>query len=168
MPSVPNVMVLLDAGKSFEAFQADDAICRQRAGQQTGTTSNNAVNENPAVGAALGALAGAGLVAVIGAASGQAGPGAAIGACSGLLFGTALAAGPASSAGQEVQRRYDNAYQQRMYAKGNQVPGTMRGSYRTYGAIPLLPSPPYVTPGPPVFATPPPPAGEYPPTLPPA
>jgi hypothetical protein len=91
MPSVPNVMVLLDAGKSFEAFQADDAICRQRAGQQTGTTSNNAVNENPAVGAALGALAGAGLVAVIGAASGQAGPGAAIGACSGLLFGTALA-----------------------------------------------------------------------------
>ena len=169
MPSGPSVMVMPGAGKSFETFQADDAVCRQWAGQQTGATANNTVNENLAGGATLGALAGAGLGAAIGAASGHAGPGAAIGAGSGLLFGTALAAGPASSAGQEVQRRYDNAYQQCMYAKGNQIPGTVRGSYRAYGAIsPPPPPPPYATPGPPFPAPPPPPAGEYPPTLPPA
>jgi len=28
------------------------------------------------------------------------------------------------AAGYQAQRRYDNAYEQCMYAKGNQIPGT--------------------------------------------
>jgi hypothetical protein len=141
LPSGPSVMVLPGTGKSFEAFRADDAVCRQWAGQQTGATPQNTVNENLAGGAAFGTLAGAGLGAAIGSASGETGTGAAIGAGSGLILGTGAAAGPAQSAGQEVQRRYDNVYQECMYAKGNQIPGIVREPKRTYEAMPPPPPP---------------------------
>jgi hypothetical protein len=123
VPTGPSVMVWPGPGKPFEAFQSDDAICRQWAAQQIGTSPNDTVNQNLVGGAALGTLAGAGLGAAIGAASGNAGAGAAIGAASGLVGGTAMATGPAYGAGYQVQRRYDNAYLQCMYAKGNQIPG---------------------------------------------
>jgi hypothetical protein len=158
MPSGPSVMVLPGAGKSFEAFQADDAVCRQWAGQQTGTTPQKSINENLAGGAAVGTLAGAGLGAALGAASGNAGTGAAIGAGSGLVLGTAAAAGPAAAVGQEVQRRYDNAYQQCMYAKGNQIPGVLRKSRQAYQAMPP-PPPPGPRKRPPAPVPPPPPHG---------
>ena len=166
MPTGPSVMVLPGTGKSFESFQADDAVCRQWANQQTGAEAKNSANETLASGAGIGTLAGAGLGAAIGAASGHVAEGAAIGAGSGLILGTAAAAGPAQSAGQEVQRRYDNAYQQCMYAKGNQIPGTRRESKRTYEAMPPPPPPPPPAPaspaGPPV-PVPPPPGGNPPP-----
>jgi hypothetical protein len=38
-------------------------------------------------------------------------------------FGTAVAAGPAGAAQYDLQYRYDVAYSQCMYSKGNQVPG---------------------------------------------
>jgi len=166
LPPGPSVMVLPGTNKSFEAFQADDAVCRQWANQQTGATSKNTANETLASGAGLGTLAGAGLGAAIGSASGDTGTGAAIGAASGLILGTAAAAGPAQSTGQEVQRRYDNAYQQCMYAKGNQIPGMMREPKQTYGAMPPPPPPPppHNSPaGPPAPMPPPPPAGNPPP-----
>ena len=136
--------------KPFEVFQADDAICRQWASQQIGTSPNDAVNQNLATGAVLGTLAGAGLGAAIGAASGGAGVGAAIGAASGLIGGTAIASGPAYAAGNEAQRRYDHAYLQCMYMKGNQVPGVSRSSRRMgppppppgYAPAPNAPPPP--------------------------
>jgi outer membrane lipoprotein SlyB len=160
VPTGPSVMVLPGTGKSFESFQADDAVCRQWANQQTGAESKNTANETLASGAGIGTLAGAALGAAIGGASGNVAEGAAIGAGSGLVLGTAAAAGPAQSAGQEVQRRYDNAYQQCMYAKGNQIPGIMRESKRTYEAMPP-PSPAYPA-GPPA-PVPPPPGGIPPP-----
>ncbi len=106
-------------------FQSDDAVCRQWAAQQTGTSPNDAVNQNLVTGGVLGTLAGAGLGAAIGAAYGNPGAGAAIGAASGLIGGTAVASGPAYGAGYAAQTRYDNAYVQCMYAKGNQIPGVM-------------------------------------------
>ena len=136
IPTGPSVMVWPGPGKPFEVFQADDAVCRQWASQQIGTSPNDAVNQNLATGAVLGTLAGAGLGAAIGAASGGAGIGAAIGAASGLIGGTAIASGPASAAGYEAQRRYDYAYLQCMYIKGNQVPGVSRSSRR------VIPPPP--------------------------
>ena len=171
MPTGPSVMVLPGTNKSFEAFQADDAVCRQWANQQTGAESKNSANETLASGAGIGTLAGAGLGAAIGAASGHVAEGAAIGAGSGLILGTAAAAGPAQATGQAVQRRYDNAYQQCMYAKGNQIPGMMRESRRTYDSMPPPPPPPPPSansPGapPPAPAVPPPPGG-YPPPPPP-
>jgi len=156
IPKGPTVMVWPGPGKPFDAFQADDAVCRQWAAQQLGTSPNDAVNQNLATGAVLGTLAGAALGAAIGAASGHPGVGAAIGAASGLIGGTAIATGPAYGAGYQVQRRYDNAYLQCMYAKGNQIPGSARPSR---GAIPLPPPPPGFTPRPPA----PPPGGAYPP-----
>ena len=126
LPTGPSLMVLPTAGKPFEQFQTEDASCRQWAGQQIGLSPQETVNHNTAAGAALGTLIGAGLGAAIGAASGNPGLGAAIGAGSGLLGGTAVGANAGQAYGWDAQRRYDNAYQQCMYAKGNQIPGVVR------------------------------------------
>jgi hypothetical protein len=134
MPTGPGVMVLPGSGKSFEQFQTDDAVCRQWAGGQIGLPPQAVANQNTATGAVAGTAIGAGLGAAIGAASGHAGPGAAIGAASGLLLGSASGASEGQSSGWETQRRYDIAYQQCMYAKGNQIPGFSRSS---------SPQPPY-------------------------
>ena len=158
IPAGPSVMVLPPPGKPFEAFQADDFACRQWAGQQAGADPAASYNQNLASGAAVGTLMGAGLGAAIGAASGNPGVGAAIGAASGLIGGTAVAAGPAYASGWEVQRRYDFAYQQCMYSKGNQIPGVVRASRQGHWVPP--PPPPGYMPPPPASAPPP---GAYPP-----
>ena len=139
VPPGPSVRVMPGPWKPFEVFQADDAVCRQWAAQQTGTSPNDAVNQNLVTGGVLGTLTGAGLGALIGAAYGNPGAGAAIGAASGLISGTAIASGPAYGAGYAAQTRYDNAYTQCMYAKGNQIPGVMPPK-RTYSPPPPPPS----------------------------
>jgi len=138
VPAGPSVMVLPAPGKPFDVFQSDDAACRQWALQQAGVPPGEIAQENLATGAVVGTLVGAGLGALIGAASGNAGSGAAIGAGSGLIGGTAVASGRAHGARWEAQRRYDMAYQQCMYAKGNQIPGQVKTSRRAY----RLPPPP--------------------------
>jgi hypothetical protein len=132
VPTGPSVMVLPTPGKPFEVFQAEDANCRLWANRQIGQTPQEMVNQNTAAGAAAGTLLGAGLGAAIGAASGNPGMGAAIGAGGGLLAGTASGASAGQTYGWEAQRRYDIAYQQCMYAKGNQIPGAAQGSRRNY------------------------------------
>ncbi|NVN93343.1 MAG: glycine zipper family protein [Desulfuromonadales bacterium] len=126
LPTGPSVRVMPGQEKTFEQFRADDAICRQWAEQQLGISPQETVNQNAATGAVVGTAIGAGLGAAVGAASGNPGAGAAIGAGSGLLLGTASGADAGNAYGWEAQRRYDNAYVQCMYAKGNQVPGTTR------------------------------------------
>ena len=140
VPSGPSVRVMPGPGKPFEVFQSDDAACRQWAAQQAGISPSDAVNQNLVTGGVLGTLAGAGLGAAIGSAYGDAGAGAAIGAASGLIGGTAAASGPAYGAGYAAQTRYDNAYAQCMYAKGNQIPGVMPPR-RTYSPPPPPPPP---------------------------
>ena len=139
MPTGPSVTVFPGPGKPFEVFQADDFACKQWASQQIGMSPNDTANQNLVAGSALGTLVGAGLGAAIGAAYGNPAAGAAIGAASGLVGGTAMASGPAYAAGTEAQRRYDIAYQQCMYAKGNQIPGAVRRSYRR--SLPPPPAP---------------------------
>jgi len=156
MPTGPSVTVFPGPGKPFEVFQADDFACKQWANQQIGISPNDAANQNLASGAVLGTIIGAGLGAAIGGAYGNPGAGAAIGAASGLVGGTAMASGPAYAAGSEAQRRYDIAYQQCMYAKGNQIPGVVRPYRRS------LPPPPPPSSGQPV----PPSPGTYPPVPP--
>ncbi len=124
MPTGPSVMVLPAADKPFEQFQVDDVVCRQWASQQLGVAPQQVANQDTMQGAAVGTLLGAGLGAAIGAASGNPGAGAAIGAGSGLLLGTAAGSDAGQVSGRDAQRRYDNAYLQCMYAKGNQIPGT--------------------------------------------
>ncbi len=127
MPTGPSVMSLPGEGKSFEEFRADDAVCRQFAFEQVGGVSGQQAAQSSAVtsavvGTAIGAAAGA----AIGSASGDMGAGAAIGAGTGLLFGSAAGSSYASGSYYETQRRYDHAYLQCMYMKGNQVPGYRR------------------------------------------
>jgi OmpA family protein len=161
VPSGPSVLVLPGTGKSFELFQADDGFCRQWALQQTGTTPNQAGAASTVTGAVVGTVVGAGLGAAIGAAAGSPATGAAVGAGFGAFGGTAVGAGNAYGAGVSVQRRYDNAYVQCMYAKGNQVP-VPRGSQPGYtsSTVPPPPPPPPAAPPP---GVPSPPAGTPPP-----
>jgi hypothetical protein len=124
----PTVQVMPGTGKSFEAFQADQAVCEQYANDQVKDARKEANQQ--AVGTALvGTALGAGL----GAAAGNAGAGAAAGG----VVGTGVAAGNAQQASQTIQQQYDIAYSQCMYSKGNQVPG-----YEPAPVVPPVAAPP--------------------------
>ena len=156
LPTGPSVMVMPGTGKSFDQFRADDADCRQFAlGQIGGTAPNQTAIDSgvksAAVGIAIGALAGA-------AIGGRGGAG--VGAGTGLLVGSLAGAGAGEASASVTQRRYDNAYVQCMYAKGDRVPASGQG---TSGQQRRSSAPP---PPPPNTAPSSPPPG-YPPPLPP-
>jgi Glycine-zipper domain len=161
VPAGPSVMVLPGTGKNFEQFQADDAVCRQWAAQQTGTTPRRAATESTVSGAAIGTAVGAAAGAAIGAAAGSPATGAAVGAGVGLLGGTAAGASSAEGSSWSVQRRYDISYMQCMYAKGNQIPipGGSRSMYTPPPAAtaPTASAPANIPPPPPGSPPPPPP-----------
>ena len=161
IPTGPSVMVLPGNGKNFEQFQTDDAVCRQWAAQQTGTTTKQVAHESTVSGAVIGTAVGAVAGAAIGAAAGSPGTGAAVGAGVGLLGGTAAGASAADGSQTTVQRRYDMTYMQCMYAKGNQIPISKGSLPTTYSAPPPPPPPPppAKVPPPPAGAPPPPPPG---------
>jgi uncharacterized protein YcfJ len=150
-PLGPTVAVMPGPNKPFDVFQTDQAVCRQFSEQQVGgpEAANQTGTNQALTGAAVGTLLGAGLGAALGAASGNAGAGAAIGAGAGAVGGTAVGASNAQNTHYSLQQRYDIAYQQCMYSRGNQVPG--------YAAGPApYPAPGYAPP-PPGYAPPPPP-----------
>jgi hypothetical protein len=125
VPAGPTVMVLPGSSKSFDQFQADNFACQQFAQAQVGLNAppGQQVADPAGVNAAAAAtLIGAAAGAAIGAVSGGAGAGAAIGAGSGLLVGSIGGANASGYNNFTVQRRYDNAFVQCMYAKGNQIP----------------------------------------------
>jgi hypothetical protein len=146
VPAGPSIMVWPGPGKHFEAFQEDDAACRQWAQAQAGGSPDQVGNENLAHGAAVGTIAGAAVGALVGAATGNVGAGAAIGAGTGLVGGAAVASGPARAARWEVQRRYDMAYEQCMYAKGNHTPNIHAAPAPRVYRRPPPPPPPNVAP----------------------
>jgi uncharacterized protein YcfJ len=156
-PMGPTVAVMPAQNKPFDVFQSDDASCRQWASQSTAGQAE-AANNNAVGGAVLGTVLGAGLGAAIGG-----GRGAAIGAGSGALLGSAAGANSSQWAQMGIQQRYNVAYQQCMYARGNQV----QGYQPVYGAPVYVYS--YAPPPPPAYAPPPPPPppGYYPPPPPP-
>lgn len=134
-PTGPTVMALPAKDKSFEAFQADDAACRQFATQYIGGASpaaaaNQSLFGSAAIGTVLGAAAGA----AIGAAAGNPAAGAAIGAGSGLALGTVSGVGAAHASAGSLQYSYDMGYLQCMAAKGESVPQTLPYSASGYGA----------------------------------
>jgi hypothetical protein len=137
VPADPSATVLPGTLKSFDAFQGDDLVCRQWAAQQAGTTPERAGGLTTAKDAGIGTLIGAGLGAALGAIGHNPGLGAAVGAGGGLLAGSAVGAGAGQRAAHDVQHRYDVAYEQCMYAKGNQVPGLAPST--TAPAAPPLP-----------------------------
>jgi len=160
VPTGPNVMVLPGNGKDFEQFQADDAVCRQWAEQQSGVVTPQAATNTTATGAAIGTALGAASGAAIGAAAGNPAAGAAAGAGIGLVGGTAAGANQAAAEQWTVQQRYDIAYMQCMYAKGNQIP-IPSGSQLAHTPAEQYPPPPPPPDAP--LRLPPPPRGSPPP-----
>jgi len=142
VPTGPSVAVMPAPNKPFEVFAAEDRECRQYAEQSIGTTPGRAAAESEqksiALGAAVGAAAGV-------AASGGNPNAAGTGAAAGMMGGAAAGAGTARQSQYEAQRRYDIAYEQCMYAKGNQLPPA---PYYYQRRVP-----------PPVYYPPPPPPG---------
>ena len=117
-PTGPTIAVMPREGKPFEVFQQEDQQCRGFAADAVKDAGNAALKDgvtSAAVAAALGAAAGA----MIGGGS-HAGVGT--GAGVGLLGGSAIGAMNASGKENQAQTQYNIAYQQCMYAKGNQVP----------------------------------------------
>src|SRR2546425_6449911 len=117
VPTGPSVMVLPANGKTFEQFQADDAVCRQWSLQQTGTTTKQASTGSAVSGAVIGTAVGAAAGAAIGGAAGSPATGAAVGAGAGLLGGTSIGASHAEGASTSVQHRCDMTFTQCMFAK---------------------------------------------------
>jgi hypothetical protein len=133
VPEGPSVRVLPAPGKPFEVFVSEDQYCRSYAQSSIGNAQQAAADSaigSAVVGTAIGATAGALL-------GGRSGAGA--GAGLGLVMGSAVGSGEASRTGYSAQRRYDYAYQQCMYAKGNLLPGQ---PMPYYSAPPPPPPPP--------------------------
>lgn len=156
-PTGPRVAVMPAPGKPFEQFVVEDQTCRNFAEQSVGQSRDDAAAKNfvgaAIVGTAIGAAAGA-------MSSGHGHDGTGGGAAAGLITGSMVGAGESANASRDAQRRYDIAYEQCMYAKGNQIPG--------YTA----PRQAYYPPPPPAPASPPPApadagAAPYPPPPPP-
>jgi len=158
VPTGPSVMVLPGNGKDLERFSLDDGLCRQWALQRIGATPNQTATDTAVTSAAIGTALGAAGGAALGAAAGNPAAGAAAGAGIGLLGGTAVGADQAAIAHGSMQNRYDIAYMQCMYTKGNQIPvqGTFEPPPSTQsGTNPAIDTPP----PPPAGSPPPPPPG---------
>ena len=124
MPDGPSLMALPGTGKSFDQFQVDDGVCRDFASYQVGgRTADSAAMDSGVRSAAVGTAVGAAAGAAIGG-----GQGAGVGAGTGLLVGSMAGADAAQGSGYSLQRRYDFAYTQCMYSKGNKVPVSGRFS----------------------------------------
>jgi OmpA family protein len=157
IPTGPSVMAMPGTGKSFDQFRGDDADCRQFALDQIGgLTANQTAVESGMASAAVGTVVGALAGAAIGGHQG-----AGVGAGVGLLAGSAAGAGAGQASGYSLQQRYDNAYVQCMYAKGDRVPvsGRMMSGPERAGYPPPPPARSYAPSPPPSGYPPPPPPG---------
>jgi outer membrane lipoprotein SlyB len=116
-PMAPLIPVAPGPHKTFEAFSAEQAYCRQYATAQTAPQAYAATNQSVLI-ALLSTALGAGLGGAIGG-----GYGAGVGAASGAVVGTMVGGSGAGFAQMSLQQQYDIMYGQCMFAFGNQVPG---------------------------------------------
>jgi hypothetical protein len=142
-PIEPTVRVMPARGKPLEVFDAEDMACRDHAARHAGVGTQEAANASAVNSAVVGATVGAAAGALIGGSGRAAGTGAGMG----LLMGTAVGSEQSTRSGYAAQRRYDTAYTQCMYAKGNVVPG--QAAHPSYYAYPPPPPPPGSAPPPP-------------------
>lgn len=169
-PTAPNVTVLPGSQKSPDQFQVDANFCQQQAQAllaNDAQAANNQAVANAAVATFIGAVAGA----LMGQGSYNPSAAAGWGAGTGLLIGSTVAGGNSQAASYSLQQRFDVAYMQCMYQRGNQVPGQV--SYRRqavitpapYQAPPNYPPPNYPPPNQPRSNAPSPnyPPQNYPP-----
>jgi len=140
-PSGPGILVLPGTGKNFDQFRFDDQECRGYAHSQVGgKTTEQAATDSAVKSAVVGAAVGTAAGALLGGHQG-----AAVGAGVGLAGGALVGSDTSYAAAGSLQRRYDNAFTQCMYAKGHRVPVAGRYSdapRRTQSAARTPPPPP--------------------------
>ena len=137
-PLGPTAMVMPASGKPFEVFARDQALCKQFAGGEVdgGATMSNLKQLGTA---AVSTVLGAGLGAAV-----RGGRGARIGSATGAMVGAAAAARGSAVDQYSLQGRYDLAYTQCMYSRGNQVAAVARAAPRAaYGAPAVHSAPEY-------------------------
>jgi hypothetical protein len=122
-PFGPTVQVMPAPGKPFDMYQKEVQECKDWAFQQIGgQAAVDKANETAIAHGAIGTLLGSAAGALVGSASGHASGGAAVGAGAGMVVGGASGANNAAMSTAQLQRLYNDAYEQCMYSKGNQVP----------------------------------------------
>jgi len=129
-PMGPTARVMPASGKPFEVFAQDQATCKQFADNEVSggaTMANLKEFGTAAITTGLGAGLGA-------AVRGE--RGAEVGGSIGAIGGGALAAHGSARDQNSLQGRYDLAYTQCMYARGNQVGGTRAGAAAAANAVP--------------------------------
>ncbi len=163
----PTVSALPAPGKPFDQFEIDQENCKQYADGQVRGQADSA-NSTGLLEGVGGTVLGAGLGAAIGG-----GRGAAIGAAGGAVAGTGVGASTSGNEQKGIQTQYNNAYEQCMVAKGNQIerPAPRPSTTVIYNSPPptvvytqpaptvvyTSPPPVYYAPPPPGYAPPPPP-----------
>ena len=125
MPTGPTIGVMPGANKPFEVFVQDDQLCRGWAAHSIGLPGNDAAAQQVLTSTVTGAVIGA----LAGAAVGDH-QSAGVGAAIGTVIGGTAGANQSAATAWNAQRRYDIAYQQCMYSKGNVVPGLGYGIYQ--------------------------------------
>ena len=121
-PTGPMVMILPAHGKTLNVFHDDQIVCKNSASEEVAGEAGHA-DWMQAVVAGGATLLGAGIGGVAGG-----GKGALIGAGVGAAGGGAASYIPGSKAQSTIQQRYDAAYAQCMFTRGNQVPGFERAA----------------------------------------
>jgi len=124
----PTALVMPAQGKPFDVFAQEQAMCKQFAdGEVDGGASMSNLKQfgTAAVTTALGAGLGAAV---------RNRRGAQIGGAMGAIAGGSMAALGSAHDQNSLQGRYDLAYTQCMYARGNQIAGIARAAPRiAYG-----------------------------------
>lgn len=155
-PLHPTVRAVQPPGKSYDAFMADDALCKETAAREVKGEADSA--NDRAVGTALiGAALGAGLGAVAGG-----GRGAAVGAAAGGTAGTLVGADGSAHQQHSIQFQYNTVYEQCMTGHGDLI----QQAYRPVTVVQPVYAPPpavYYAPPPTVVYTAPPQTGYAPP-----
>ena len=137
MPIGPTVAVMPGPNKPFEVFVQEDQLCRAWAAQSIG--SGDAASQRMLASTVTGTVIGAVAGTVLGGDSNAAAAGAAMG----TLVGAGAGVNQGAMTAWTAQRRYDIAYQQCMYSKGNLVQAFTDGSRRIpVLALPAPPPPP--------------------------
>ena len=141
MPIGPSVAVMPGPYKPFDVFMQDDEMCRGWAAHSIGIPGNDAAAQAFIASTALGTALGAAVGAVAGGHRG-----AEAGAAAGMAMGAMAGTGTSAATSWNSQRRYDIAYSQCMYARGNVVPPY---GYQSTTPQPVPPAPPRPVPPPP-------------------
>jgi len=136
MPTGPSIAVMPGANKPFDVFVQDDQLCRGWAAHSIGIPGHDAAAERML----SSTVAGAAIGAVVGAVAGG-DRGAGTGAAFGTVIGASAGTNQSAATAYDAQRRYDIAYQQCMYSKGNLVPTRAYGPYYYPAPPPPPPAP---------------------------